>query len=261
MNESYLKMEANEEAFCSIWADRVGICKDVYLLINTRMPSDYFYNRLNLYNGEISCEVLKRAEYRFFRNNMNCYAYVHEKNADTQRKLNLAGFSWIDTMDVLTLTLESDFVDKKKATTDVSVVKVNYADIASWVSAFCESFEILEMQTEIKQRIERHFDKLILLISYVCSGLSAPQIGGCCALFVNRGIIGVYCLGTIPKFRGRGIARKMLASGVQYTFNLDYLFLQTFESQNLFAFYRKFGFKLAYKKRVFEKKYRDGFIL
>jgi GNAT superfamily N-acetyltransferase len=266
MNEiadSYFNMEANEEAFCSIWADRIRFYKDVSLFINRRIPSDYFYNRLNLCKAEISCEVLRKAEYRFFMSNMNCYAYVHEENADIQRRLNRAGYSWIDTMDVMTHSREPDLGYTNKANTDGPVFKVKNVEIPSWVRTFCESFEMLEMQTEIKQRVERHFDKLILLISYVCSGLSHPQPGGCCALFINHGIIGLYCLGTIPKFRGKGIARKMVASGLQYAFNydLDYLLLQTFESQDLFSFYSKFGFKLAYKKRVFEKKYQNGFKL
>ena len=220
------------------------------------MPSDYFYNRLNLYKVESSCDVLRKAEYRFFMSNVNCYVYVQEENADIQRRLIRAGFRWIDTMDVMTLSREPGLENRNKAT-DASVFKVKQVDIPSWVHTFCESFEMLEMQTEIKQRVERHFDKLILLISYVCSGLSTPQVGGCCALFINHGIIGLYCLGTIPKFRGKGIARKMVASGLQYAFNydLDYLLLQTFESQDLFSFYSKFGFKRAYKKRVFEKKY------
>ena len=227
------------------------------------MPSDYFYNRLNLCNAEISSEGLRKAEHRYFRNNINCYVYVHEKNADTQRMLIRAGFRWIDTMDVLTLAREPDLDSKNKTPTDMSIIKVKHADVSNWVSTFCDSFEILEMQAEIKQRIERSFDKMILLISYACSGNSSPQVGGCCALFINRGIIGLYCLGTIPKFRGRGLARKLVAKGFQYTSNydLEYLFLQTFESQDLSAFYSKFGFKLAYKKRVFEKKYLNGFIV
>jgi len=261
--ESYLNMEANEEDFCSIWADRLRIYKNVHLFVNKKMPSDYFYNRLNLCNAEISCEGLRKAELKFFRNNMDCYVYVHEKNAHSQMKLVRAGFSWIDTMDVLTLAREPNLDSKHKDTTDVSVIRAKHADIPSWATIFCESFEIQDMQAEIKQRIERSFDKLILLISSACSGHSAPQIAGCCALFVNHGIIGLYCLGTIPKFRGRGVARKLVANGFQHTskYDLDYLFLQTFESQDLSAFYSKFGFKLAYKKRVFEKKYQTGFTL
>ncbi len=257
--EFYLRMETNEAAFCSIWADVVEINSHAQLFLNMRMPLDYFYNRLNLYEGAKPCEVLRKAECRFFKRAMNCYVYVHEKNTEIQHTLLLAGFSKIDKMDVMALEPQPDREDLAR-TAGLSIHRVGYLEIPIWVSLFRESFEIPGLQTEIQRTIELHFDKLILLISAVASDEWPLDPGGCCALLADQGILGLYCLGTVPKFRGIGLTRKMMAWGLQYAAinRLDCLFLQTFESQNLFAFYSKFGFRLAYKKRVYEKRYHEG---
>jgi N-acetylglutamate synthase-like GNAT family acetyltransferase len=252
------KMEANEAVFCSMWADRIRVNEVVELFMNKRMASDYFYNRLNLYQNGDSLGALRRAEKTFFKRAMNCYVYVHEQNTEIQHTLLHNGFNWIDTMDVMTIDCEK-YHNERNENGEVYIIRAHYADIPRWVSTFCGSFEIPEWQTEVQHRVELHFDKLILLISYFRSGNSA-ELSGCCALFINQGIMGLYCLGTVSKFRCRGVARKMISSSFEYTVENDLkcLFLQTFESQDLFEFYRKSGFRLAYRKRVYEKRYQEG---
>jgi ribosomal protein S18 acetylase RimI-like enzyme len=68
--------------------------------------------------------------------------------------------------------------------------------------------------------------------------------------------MGLYCLGTISNFRGRGVAKKMIGVSLRIAQQqrLDPLFLQTFTNEGLFPLYKKLGFRFVYKKRVYALK-------
>src|SRR5438309_1377231 len=84
------------------------------------------------------------------------------------------------------------------------------------------------------------FNRLILLLSYFRINNTYAELAGCAALFANHGIMGLYCLGTISNFRGRGLAKKMIGVSLQIAQQkqLDFLFLQTFTNEGLFLLYK-----------------------
>jgi ribosomal protein S18 acetylase RimI-like enzyme len=65
--------------------------------------------------------------------------------------------------------------------------------------------------------------------------------------------MGIYCLGTVSSFRGRGVAKEMIksASKVSLQHGTDYLFLQSFSKEGFTKLYKKIGFELLYKKKVY----------
>jgi len=246
------RMEANELAFCSLWTEHIRIHDCADLFANEKLVGDYFFNRLNPFVCENAMSVIKQAANVCLRKGMDCYVYTHDKNTYVQNCLSAAGFKWIDTMETLRAESERIEFDNEK----IDVVRVDLRSIPSWVDAFCKSFDVLEWKSEIKEKIDLHFNKMILLLSYFRVGNSSVKPAGCAALFSNQGLMGLYCLGTISNFRGRGVAKKMI--GVSFRIaqqqRMDPLFLQTFTNEGLFPLYKKLGFRFVYRKRVYALK-------
>jgi len=245
-------MEANETAFCSLWTVHIRIHDCADLFVNEKLVGDYFFNRLNPFVCEDATAAIEEASNVCLRKGMDCYVYIHDKNTDVQNCLSAAGFKWIDTMQTLRAESERVEYDNEK----IHVVRVDLRSIPSWVDAFCRSFDALEWKSEVKEKIDLHFKKMILLLSYFRVSDSSIKQAGCAALFPNQGLMGLYCLGTISNFRGRGVAKKMIDVSLRIAQQrgLDLLFLQTFTNEGLFPLYKKLGFRFVYKKRVYALK-------
>jgi len=254
-------MEANETRFCSLWTQHIRIHDCADLFVNEKLTGDYFFNRLNPFVCEDISDIIENAARICLRRRMDCYVHVHDTNTDVQNSLLEAGFQWIDTMHVLRADwdkvehddiYESDKCDDSK----IHVVRAVLRSASDWVDAFCRSFDVLEWKSVVKEKIDLHFKKLILLLSYFRINNTYAELAGCAALFANHGIMGLYCLGTISNFRGRGLAKKMIGVSLQIAQQeqLDFLFLQTFTNEGLFLLYKKLGFRSVYKKRVYALK-------
>lgn len=254
-------MEANEIGFCSLWTQDIRIhgCADLFL--NEKLTGDYFFNRLNPFVCEDIRDIVENAVRICLRKGIDCYVHVHDGNTDVQNSLLEVGFQWIDTMYVL--KRDSDKVEhddtienEKRDESKIHVVRADLRSTSNWVDAFCRSFGVLEWKSEVKEKVDLHFKKLILLLSYFRVNDTYDELAGCAALFANHGIMGLYCLGTISNFRGRGLAKKMIGISLQMAQQeqLDFLFLQTFKTEGLFLLYKKLGFRFVYKKRVYALK-------
>jgi GNAT superfamily N-acetyltransferase len=90
-------------------------------------------------------------------------------------------------------------------------------------------------------------------------GVFLARIGqeavGCAAMFRSAGgVAGAYCIGTVPKSRGRGVAATMLEHMRELAQNEGRrLVLQTMASDGVEGFYFKQGFSQIYAKAVFER--------
>ncbi len=63
---------------------------------------------------------------------------------------------------------------------------------------------------------------------------------------------GIYCVGTVPDMRHRGVAKAMLhkAESIALAHGCKYLTLQTISSDGVTPMYLKYGFKLEFKRAV-----------
>jgi N-acetylglutamate synthase-like GNAT family acetyltransferase len=245
-------MEANETAFCSLWTEHIRIQDCADLFVNEKLVGDYFFNRLNPFDCKDATAIIGEAVNVCFRKGMDCYVHIDDKNTDVQNCLSAAGFKWIDTMQILRAKSEEVEYDNEK----IRVVRADLRSIPSWVDAFCTSFDVLEWKSEVKEKIDQHFKRMILLMSYFRVNNSSAKPAGCAALFPNQGLMGLYCLGTISNFRGRGVAKKMIGISLRIAQQQrsDLMFLQTFTNEGLFALYKNLGFRPVYKKRVYALK-------
>ncbi|HET7147933.1 MAG TPA: GNAT family N-acetyltransferase [Candidatus Nitrosopolaris sp.] len=243
------RMEANESAFCSLWTDHIRINDCADLFVNEKLVGDYFFNRLNPFVCEDAMAVIEEAANVCLRKGMDCYVHIHDKDKAVQNCLAASGFKWVDTMQTLRADSERVEYDNEK----IDVIRVDLRSIPCWVETFCRSFDVLEWKSEVKEKIELHFKKMILLLSYFRVSNSSAKPAGCAALFPGQGLMGLYCLGTTPNFRGRGVAKKMVSVSLRTAQQerLELLFLQTFTNEGLLPLYKKLGFRFVYKKRVY----------
>lgn len=81
------------------------------------------------------------------------------------------------------------------------------------------------------------------------------EVVGVLALFRTPGLMGAYCVGTVPRRRGRGIATGLLTRAREIAESEERaLVLQTLSSDGLLGFYLHRGFEVMYAKRFMEKK-------
>lgn len=251
------RMENNETAFCSLWTDRIRINDCADLFVNTRLTGDYFFNRLNPF---VSCDtmaVIAKAAIVCLKMGTDCYVHTHDWDCETQNSLSEAGFQCIDTMQILKNDLHKVSFDGDK----IRVVRVVWRSIPNWVDTFCRSFDVLDWKTEVEEIVSLRLKNLVLLLSYIRVNDTSAEPAGCAALFARHGLMGLYCLGTISQFRKIGIAKKMIGVSLQIAQQnhvKSSLFLQTFTRDGLLPFYKKLGFSLVYKKRVYALKRDDS---
>ena len=81
------------------------------------------------------------------------------------------------------------------------------------------------------------------------------EVAGTLAAYRTDRILGVYCVGTIPGFRRRGVAGALLAHARGLALaERRTLILQTLESDGVVAFYLRRGFRVLYRKVLMTKK-------
>jgi GNAT superfamily N-acetyltransferase len=135
---------------------------------------------------------------------------------------------------------------------DVNILPVDPDNLNLWIDTFCRSFGAIDIKAEIARlslKILKHSTLIIATSQF--RGLVRPL--GCCALFENSGGIGLYCLGTLPEHRDKGVATAMIKACLDISMQNGYdcIFVQTLADEGLEKFYLKLGFKQAYEKVIF----------
>jgi hypothetical protein len=220
-------MEDNEWSFCSMWTERLKAgCASG--LVNGKLEGDYFFNRASVCGCSDPVGSARQIAKMFWQKGLDCYLY------DRDGRLAGEGLSQVDTMHVLR-------ADSAGSTGKTKVVKIDRSFLPSWIDVFCRSFAVPEWKPEVERIMSANFGRLELLLSY-----KGDVPAGCAALYSKEGVIGMYCLGTVPQLRGKGVAMDILKSAVSKN-----LFLQTLGSEGLLPFYRKVGFTVACTKKIY----------
>ncbi len=232
----------NELRWWSKWATlrRHG---DGYLISSDELRESFF-NRA----GSFSCQGLAGtaawAERHFSPRGMNPTVLAFEScSADP---LLAAGYRKVDEMTVLRST---------RTIPDAGAhhLVLSSSDPRAWTLAYLRSFYgngKLAKVVEPKVTSLMESREVTLLEARL-----GEETAGVCALFRTRGIAGVYCIGTVPKFRRRGVATALLSTARKMADSEGRaLILQTLTSERAMAFYLARGFARVHSKLVLEKK-------
>ncbi len=237
------EMEDNENSFVALWSDKVRLyCAILYA--NSVMADDPFFNRVTGITCKEFCAMLDSAEGEFAKRKVKPFVYCLS-NERLKAELQKRGFVLYDTMSVL--LYEGRY--KLKHSTDIVIEKIHRNKIDEWVDLFCSSFDSEEWRDEIVYRISNSFNMLQLYVAYV---KNSPA--GCVALFKKNSLLGLYCLGTLAKYRRAGIAAALISMSADIANkNGLKLFLQSFKADGLINYYVKRGFTQIYTKEIYTK--------
>jgi GNAT superfamily N-acetyltransferase len=160
--------------------------------------------------------------------------------------LEASGYVPADTMTVL---LSSDSA-KPASPTKVTINERPAAD--SWTRAYVHAFygdqEFAPHITQIVNRLLKP-NAVTLLEAKV-----GDDTAGVLAIFRTAGLAGVYCVGTIPEHRRKGVAGTLLSRAKAIAgAEGRHLFLQSLASEGTSRYYLQRGFSIVYSKKLLSK--------
>ena len=127
--------------------------------------------------------------------------------------------------------------------------------IHTWVDLYCKSFEIMSWKQPVHDLImSRYLDfEFELIISKVKS--NSVFVPAACALlyYCNKKAVGLYCLGTLPEFRRKGLAMQIVKYSINRarTKRMKLFFVQTFLNDGFANIYNRAGLCEEYRKRIY----------
>jgi len=228
------------------------------LFVNEKLGEDYFFNRINntlcCYNGDAdddkgtAISALQNSVRVFSERRLKCFVYIDDSDALMETILLKNRFTLLDTMQGFRCSINEMRLENQK----IHVDKIGMALLPLWIDVFCKSFDALELKSEVQGILKKHFNKLTLLIGYVKRN-SSQIPAGCALLFNTDGLTGLYCLGTIESFRHQGLAKKIIGSSIEIARqqSASLLICQAFTKQGFAEFYKRLGFQLVYKKKIY----------
>src|SRR5690242_13754393 len=233
MNE---KIESNDLGFTAVWSNATQLeCGTLFM--NTNLPDDLFFDKLT----NITClseKMIDETIDLFHKNNMRSFVYALN-NPDLEKLLLQKNFKFYDTQYVL----------KKRTTSDMDTSYIHHIekkDTVLWAEVFCKSYDCYDWINEVDNIVRGSLTEVEYLVD-------AEHNASCVALYEKNSILGLYCLGTLPEKRKKGLAKLLINHALNKVKikNLDFLMLETYQRDNLLGFYSKLGFEKLYEKKIY----------
>jgi GNAT superfamily N-acetyltransferase len=240
---SVRELELNEVRWWSKWA-RVSWQGEGYLLASKEF-AEPFFNRA----GALSCEGVGRtaawAERRLGGQGMVSTIHVLDSCTSGRKFLLASGYRMVDEMTVFASA-------GPMAGNDVEVRAAMPGSGDEWARTYLRAFygteELADTVAPIVGRLLG--TKAATLLEARVDGRTA----GVLAIFRTKGVAGVYCVGTAPRYRKRGVAAGLLARAREIAeAEGRTLVLQSLASDGSGPYYSRRGFARLYSKQVMEK--------
>src|SRR5579872_6124534 len=187
------KIESNDLGFTAIWSKATQLeCGTLFL--NTSLPDDLFFDKLT----NITCLSEKMIDETidvFHKNNMRPFVYTLN-NPALEEFLLKKNFKFYDTQHVLKKRTISE-----NKTSYVHHIEKN--DSLLWTEVFCKSYDCYDWIDEINNIVRDSLSQVEYLVD-------AEHNASCVALYEKNSILGLYCLGTLPEKRKKGIAKLLI---------------------------------------------------
>lgn len=231
-----LKIEENEFGFTSIWSKMTKLECGLFF-VNPNLPNDLFFDKLT----NITClseKMIDEALVLFEKNKTQPFVYVLD-NPKLEELLLEKNFRLHDVLYVLKKSVSSEVRHN-------SVHHITRKDSLLWAEVFCKSYDCLDWIEEVNSIVRNSISDVEYLVD-------SDYNASCVALYEKNSILGLYCLGTIPEHRKKGLAKSLINYALNQVLhkNLDFLMLETYARDNLLKFYSNLGFEQIYEKKVY----------
>jgi GNAT superfamily N-acetyltransferase len=238
-------LELNEAGWWSNWATIKWYGDDCYALFSDAFR-EYFFNRASLLSCESAKVRVPELEAEFSARNLRPYLFVGDECRPALASMRASSYSTADKMSVMRLGSPSF-----KSSDGVTVAEAGPSDHREWARVYLESFygdaSLLPEVLEVLGRLPRGSADLLV------ARVGGKNAGGL-ACHRSGGLLGVYCVGTLPQFRRRGVAATLLQRAAETARKEGRdLILQTLESDSVESFYESQGFRRLFSKRLMTK--------
>jgi len=241
--------ELNELGWWARWAELEWVGGDCYTLFSEKFREPFFNRGGFLGLGEDLEGLVDTLERRFRKRRVAPRVLV--RDAPDWRPLGelLAkrGYKVVDSMSVMRAGRGAGAPNP-----EVHVETATWS-LEEWSRTYLKAFYGKAVLSPVVRSILEKAvadEKVSLLIAHV-----GGNPVGCAAVHRTEGLLGAYCIGTVPKFRGKKVGSTLL--GVIRRLakkERRELILQTMLSDSVEVFYLKNGFGRVYVKKVFEKR-------
>lgn len=160
------------------------------------------------------------------------------------------GFRVRDKMEILSKYVVSKSPIDHEVEINVRITK----DYANWNKIFVSSFEIPESWNEellSREEAATKNDSVNLILG---REPGSDEDRGCLLSFLDESkVMGIYCVGTLPGWRGRGIAKMMMnfVENNARDLGCKLLTLQTINSDGVSPMYKKMGYRTEFERDIF----------
>jgi GNAT superfamily N-acetyltransferase len=238
--------ELNEARWWSNWALIAWLGSSGYLLTSKDF-NEPFFNRACILNCRDVDATVAWAEGRLIARKMSSTITIFASCAKAVKGLEASGYRPADTMTVL---LSSDSAKPANRPAQVTINERPAAD--SWTQAYTRAFYG-------DQELAPHITPIVArLLNLSAVTLLEAKVGddtvGVLAIFRTPGLAGVYCVGTIPEHRRKGVAGTLLSRAKAIAgAEGRHLFLQSLASDGTSRYYLQRGFGVLYSKTLLSK--------
>ena len=230
------KIEENEFGFTGVWSKMTKLECGLFFA-NPSLPNDIFFDKLT----NITClseKMIDEAFILFEKNKTQPFVYVLD-NQRLEELLLKKNFRLYDTHHIM----------KKFVSSEVEYNPIHHItrkDSLLWTEVFCKSYDCLDWTDEVNSIVHNSVSDVDYLVD-------SDYNASCVALYEKNSMLGLYCLGTIPEYRKKGLAKSLINYALNQVIdkNLDFLMLETYARDNLLKFYSDLGFERMYEKKVY----------
>ncbi|MCS7142920.1 MAG: GNAT family N-acetyltransferase [Aigarchaeota archaeon] len=237
-------LEENENGFFSLWSDKETYRRAI-LLCNPVFHDDPLFNHAT---GTLDSEDVIEFIIRYFDSrNVRPAIYANPWNLFPLREVLLGyGFRLWDE-----LFVEVRGADPQSPTQSTLRPVEDTDALRTWIEIYESAFKIpsyWHREIEVRTKTMLRRDDVTLFVKYA----GEIPVGSLAAYFTGD-LCGLYCIGTPPKYRGKGIGSSMINEAVRVAGmrGARAVCLQTLASDKLTGFYERLGFRVAYKKQVY----------
>ncbi|MBM3898223.1 MAG: GNAT family N-acetyltransferase [Thaumarchaeota archaeon] len=240
-------LEKNEEGFFTLWS-KVTYLDSALLFLNSKFPDDLLFNRVSTNYLQHDYEGLAdKALEHFRKKKIRPTFFIAEHQRKLKGELLKKSFRCINSFNIMRLKRFVPFPSK-----DAEVSIVDSESIAAWINTYMKSFDI---DAKFRPEVSRRAIKC--LKSNNCTLYIARIYGepaGTSLTYIGEDVAGFYCIGTVPKFRGIGVASLILGLAIKDAEKQSHLqCLQNLESDDVRRFYEERGFETVFAKKVYQQ--------
>jgi GNAT superfamily N-acetyltransferase len=238
-------LELNEVRWWSNWAHVAWLGSSGYLL-TSKSFKETFFNRACILNCRGVDSTVAWAEGRLMAQDTVSTVTIFDSCTKAARGLRASGYRPVDTMTVMLSISPTKPADAVK----IKIKERPAPD--SWTRAYLEAFygdqELAPHVTRIVARLQRLHAVTLL------EAIVGDETAGVLAIFRTEGLVGIYCVGTVPEHRRKGVAGTLVSKAVAISrAEGRRLFLQSLASDGTLRYYLERGFKVLYSKKLLLK--------